>query len=112
MLHQWVYQLFDMVLFGVVVVFVEIPFCVAKFGIEMYVPTFKSVAGVNREFLWEFKFCLCNNFWLFLNKFHCAFHLCLKFIRYVYRKLILKFVGDESDLHRGYAVVDCNILIL
>ena len=62
MLYQWVYQLFDMVLFGVVVVFLEIPFCVVKFGIKKYVPNFNFVAGVNREFIWEFKFCLCNNF--------------------------------------------------
>ena len=51
MLHQWVYQLFDMVLFGVVVIFLEIPFCVVKFGIEFYVPIFQFVAGVNRDII-------------------------------------------------------------
>ena len=24
------------------------------------IPTFKFVAGVNREFVWELMFCLCN----------------------------------------------------
>ena len=51
MLHQWVYQLFDLVLFGVVVIFLEIPFCVVKFGIKTNVPIFKSVAGVKRELI-------------------------------------------------------------
>ena len=40
MLHQWVYQLFDMVLFGVVVIFLEIHFCVVKFAIKTYVLIF------------------------------------------------------------------------
>ena len=46
------------------------------------------------------------------GKFRCVFLLCLKSIRCVYRKLILKFVDDENNLHGGYVVVDCNILIL
>ena len=62
MLHPWVNQLFGTVLFGVVVIFLEIPFCVVKFGIKTYVPILKFLAGVNREFIWEFIFCLCNNF--------------------------------------------------
>ena len=65
MLHQWVYQLFDTVLFGVVVMFLEIPFCVVQFGIKTYVTTFKFLAGVNREFIWELIFCLCNNFFCY-----------------------------------------------
>ena len=36
----------------------------------------------------------------------------IKSIRCVYRKLILKFVGDQSGLHHGYVVVSCNILNL
>ena len=32
MFYQWVYQLFDMDLFGVVVIFLQTPFCVVKFG--------------------------------------------------------------------------------
>ena len=50
MLHQWVYQLFDMVLFGVVVTF-EIPSCVVKLGIKTNVPIFKSAAGLNCELI-------------------------------------------------------------
>ena len=30
----------------------------------------------------------------------------------MYQKQVLGFVDDESDLHRGYVVVDCNILIV
>ena len=63
MFHQWVYQLFERVLCGVVVL-LEIPFCVKKFGIKMNAPTFKSVAGVHRELIWVFMFCLCNNFFV------------------------------------------------
>ena len=48
MLHQWVYQLFDTVRFGVVIYFLEFPFCVVKFGIKTYISIFKFVAGVNR----------------------------------------------------------------
>ena len=40
------------------------------------------------------------------------FYLYLESFRYVYRKLVLKIVDDESDLHRGYVVVDINTLIL
>ena len=98
MLHQWVYQLFDMVLFGMVVIFSEIPFCVVKLEIKTYVPFFKFIAGVNRDFFWEFIFYLSNSFLLLFDKFRWAFYLCLKSIRYVYRKLILKFVGDQSGL--------------
>ena len=30
----------------------------------------------------------------------------------MFRKLFLRFVDDENDLHRGCVVVNCNILIL
>ena len=73
---------------------------------------FQIVAVVNQEFIWELKFGLCNNFLLLSGNFRCVFCLRLKFIRCVYRELILKFVDDESDLHRGYVVVDYNILTL
>ena len=43
MLHQWVYQLFNTVFFGVVVV----PFCNVEFGIKTNVPIFKFLAEVN-----------------------------------------------------------------
>ena len=49
---------------------------------------------------------------LFFDKFHCVFYLYLKSIRRGYRKLILKFVDDESGLHHGYVVVDYNKLNL
>ena len=42
---------------------------------------------------------------LFFDKFHCVFYLYLKSIRCRYRKLISKFVDDESGLHHGYVVV-------
>ena len=80
MLHQWVYQLFDMVLFGVVVIFLEIPFCVVKFGIKTYVTIFIFVAGVNREFIWELLFCLFKIFFLLTGRFCCVFYLCLKIL--------------------------------
>ena len=67
---------------------------------------------MNREFIWEVIICLCNFFLLLFDKFHSVFYNCLKYIRCVYRKLILKFVDDENDLHRGDLVVDYNILIL
>ena len=59
MLHQCVYQLFDMVLFGVVVFFGNF-FCIVKFGVKTNVPTFKFVAGVNLKLIWLFIFCLFN----------------------------------------------------
>ena len=112
MLHQWVYELFDIFLFGVVVILLAFRFCVVEFGNKTYVPLFKFVADVNREFIWESIFCRPNSFLVLSDKFHCAFYLCVKSIRYVHWKLILKFVSDETSLHRGYAVVDCNKLIL
>ena len=57
MLHQWLYQLFDTVLFK----------------LKKFVQIFKFVAGVNREFIWEFIFCLCNTFLLLSTKFRCGF---------------------------------------
>ena len=57
-------------------------------------------------------FCLRAIFLLFFDKFHCVFYLYLKSIRCVYRKLILKFVGDESGLHHGYVVVNYSKLNL
>ena len=62
---------------------------------------------MNRELIWVFIICLCNNFFVI-----CAFYLCLKSNRYVYRKLVLKFVADESGLHSGYVVINYNILNL
>ena len=50
-------------------------------------------------------------FWLILINF-IVFYLCLKSIQYMCRRLILKFVGDENDLHRVYVMVDYNTLIL
>ena len=41
----------------------------------MYIPIFKFVAGVNREFIWELIFCLCNTFLLLSDKFRCVFSL-------------------------------------
>ena len=32
--------------------FFDISFCVIKFGIKTYVPIFRFVVGVNREFIW------------------------------------------------------------
>ena len=52
MLHQWVYQLFEMVLFGFVVIFWQLFFfCVVKFGTKTNVPIFKSVAGMKRKLI-------------------------------------------------------------
>ena len=50
-------------------------------------------------------------FWLILINF-IVFYLCLKSIQYMFRRLTLKFVGDENDLHRVYVMVDYNTLIL
>ena len=44
--------------------FLEIPFCVLKFGIKTKVPIFKSVAGIKRELIWLFIVCLGNNFFV------------------------------------------------
>ena len=51
-------------------------------------------------------------FLLLFGIFSCVFDLNLKSIRYVCRKLIVKFVDDESGLHHGYLVVNCNLLNL
>ena len=67
MLHLWVYQLFDTGLLEVAVIFKRFLFALElkhKFGIKTYLSIFKFVAGVNREFIWEFMFCLCNNFFI------------------------------------------------
>ena len=93
----------------------EIPFCVLNLGIKTIVPFFKSVAGMKRELIWLFIFCLCNNFcvtFLLFGRFHCVFYLFLKFIRYVYRKLISKNVDYESDLHHVCVRVGYNKLNL
>ena len=99
-----------MVLFEVVVIFFDIPFCVLKLGVKRNVPIFKSVAGMKRELVWLFVFCLCNNFLLLFGRFHCVFYLFLKSIRYVYQKLISKFVDDESGLHHVCITVGYNKL--
>ena len=44
--------------------FFETPFCVVKLGIKTNVPIFKSVAGVKREIIWVFMFCLRSNFFV------------------------------------------------
>ena len=62
MLLQYVYQLFGMVLFEVVVIFWIYFFFVLKLGIKTNVPILKSVAGIKRELIWLFIFCLYNNF--------------------------------------------------
>ena len=64
MLLQWVYQLFDIVLFRVLLIFLETPFYVVKLGIKINIPIFKSVAGVKRELIWLLMFRLCNNFFV------------------------------------------------
>ena len=53
MLHQWACQKIETVFFGLLVVFLNICFCITKFGIKTNVPIFKFVAGVNHEFTWE-----------------------------------------------------------
>ena len=91
----------------------EVPFCVVKYGIETNVPIFKSVAGLNREMIWLFMFCLCNSFFVFLSdKFRCVSYLYLKSNRCVYQKLILKSVDDESGLDHEYVVINCKKLNL
>ena len=90
----------------------DIPFCVLKLGIKTNVPIFKSVAGMEREIIWLFIFCLCNNLFVTFGVFHNLFYLYLKSIRYVYRKLILKFLDDESGLDHEYVMVDYNKLNL
>ena len=49
---------------------------------------------------------------LLFGIFIYVFYLYLKSIRYLYRKLILKFVDDESGLHHEYVMVDYNKLNL
>ena len=51
-------------------------------------------------------------FWLSFDKFHCVFYLYLKSNRYVCRRLIKWFVGDENYLHRVCVMVNYNKLIL
>ena len=93
--------------------FLEIHFCVAKFGIRTQVPIFKFVAGVNREFIWELIFCLCNNCFVFSLINFLVFLFLLKIHSvYVPEAIFKKFVDDESDLHRGYVVVGYNKMIL
>ena len=76
----------------------DLPFSVLKLGIETNVPIFKSGAGMKRELIWLFIFYSCNNILLLFGRFHYVFYLFLKSIRYVYRKLISKYVDDESGL--------------
>ena len=37
------------------------------------IPIFKFVAAVNREFIWELMFRLCNKFFVTFDKFHYVF---------------------------------------
>ena len=57
-------------------------------------------------------FAFVTNFLLLFARLHYVFYLYLKSIRYVYRKLILKFVDDESGLHHVYVMVNYNKLNL
>ena len=59
--------------------FLETPFCVVNFGIKTNSAIFQYVADVKRELIWLFRFCLCNNFFVFFfDKFHCVFSsLCI-----------------------------------
>ena len=88
-----------MVLFEVVVIFWIFLF-VFKLGIKTNVPIFKSVAGMNCELIFGYLyFAVVTIVLLLFGRFHCVFYLFLKSIRYVYRKLISKFVDDENGLH-------------
>ena len=79
----------------------DILFCVTKTGTKTYVPIFRFVAGVNRELICDCHSLFVIIFWLFLINFIVFFfYLFLKYFRYVCRKLILRFVVDENDLHR------------
>ena len=90
--------------------FLDIPLCVVKLGVKTNVPIFKSLAGMKRELIWLFIFAFVTIFLLLFGSFHCVFCLCLKSIRYVYRKLISKFVDDESSLHHVRVTVIYNKL--
>ena len=99
MLLQLVYQLFGRVFFEVVVIFWRF-FCVIKLGIKTNVPIFNPVAGMKRELICLFMFLPLQQFLCyFLLDFIMRFLSFLKSIRYVYRKLISKFVDVESGLH-------------
>ena len=65
-----------MALLGLIVTFFDIPFCITKLGNKTNFPVFKFVAGVNREFIWELTFCLCNSFFCyFLINFFMFFFI-------------------------------------
>ena len=57
-------------------------------------------------------FCICNTFFCYFLINFDVFYLYLKSILCVYRRLILKFVDDESGLHHGYVIVSYNKLNL
>ena len=67
---------------------------------------------MNREYSWDFYFLFVILFSLLFDKFRCAFYLGLKSVRCVNQKLVLRFVDDESDLHRGSVMLDYIILLL
>ena len=56
----------------VVIVF-EIRFCAVEIGTKTYVPIFKFVADLNREFIWESIFCLVTIIWYFLTNVNVLF---------------------------------------
>ena len=64
---------------------------------------------MNREFIENEYFVFVIVFWLLFDKLHCFLSL---FKIPVCRRLISKFGGDENDLHRKYAMVVYNTLIL
>ena len=72
--------------------FLDFAFCITKFGIKTNVSIVKFVAGVNREFVWEWRFCLYNNlFWLFFDKFHGCVCKCV-FANVCFDKFFDKFL--------------------
>ena len=48
----------------------------------------------------------------FFDKLRCVLYLYVNSIRCMYRKIILNFVEDESGLHHGCVMVNCNKLNL
>ena len=70
------------------------------------------MAAVKRDFIWIQFFVSVLVFLQFFDEFHCLSYHCLKPFPRDYRKLILKFVGDEKDLHHEYGLAKICILCL
>ena len=83
-----------------------------KLGIKTNVPIFKSVAGVKRELICLLCFASVKISVLFFGILHYVSYLDLKSIRYVCRKLILKFLDGGGVLHQVYVKLNCNIMNL